>query len=425
MTYLGAQLSTSGGDKSGKGDEKSYCYRLDIHDAFDPLALSMLEKNKLHYFITPSTQWMEEEVILRYPIKDELESLEGGRIWKKKDFLDFLAHLVAAGKEAEDYLLVKKDISWTDRLIFLGEKGPRIIYLPVALSNEKAPLDRFLKKIIVEGHFSNENLDFLPDLIAVMGEKDFSLTRLEEFLASYSEDEKNGQKDVLSSPNRLKEDFQAQGDRHAVEKKTVEDKQKNLDNQALFQDYPSPEAFIQKKESVTDKSLNHKEKPSFFQVDRKTDNKQANPAIARPERISFSYLMFHFSLENWKRYRLQKKKKAEELPGKMEKMEGETKLLKGSGAFLWWDRKKRAFPLERAPFVLGSGEEASLQVENPYVSRNHAQILYENGQYLLVDLGSSNGTFLEGKKLDPGEKAVLKDQNHISLAKEEFIFFSA
>ena len=43
---------------------------------------------------------------------------------------------------------------------------------------------------------------------------------------------------------------------------------------------------------------------------------------------------------------------------------------------------------------------------NPYesiktVSRNHATIKIENGQVILTDIGSSNGTFVDGKRLKP------------------------
>lgn len=399
MTFMEAPLSSGIGDNNALQEERSFCYRMKINDQFDPLALSMLEKNDLQYFIRPTAQWMEEEVILRYPLPKDLESLAGGREWKKNDFLHFLRQLPAAGKEAGDYLLIQEEISWTDRLIFMGDQGPRIIYLPVSLAEGKVPLDHFLKKMIVEGSFSREGLDFLPDLIAAMGKKDFSLLDLEAFLTSTSS-------------------------------------KKKAPNKPLFQDYPSPEEIIEKKESKIEKvrekeeagsmtraGKNEKE-PSFFQVDDQKIGKKKKDKSSKKHNLSLYYLLTHFSMENWRAFRSQKNAE-EKLPPEKRKKEGETQLLKGSGAFLWWDRKKRAIPLDKVPFDLGSGESTSLRLESPYVSRSHAQIRFEEGNYILVDLGSSNGTFLEGKRLDPGQEVPLKDQNQFSLAKEEFHFFSA
>ncbi|WP_304261976.1 FHA domain-containing protein [Kallipyga massiliensis] len=399
MTFMEAPFSSGIGDKNALQEKKSFCYRMKITDQFDPLALSMLEKNDLQYFIRPTAQWMEEEVILRYPIPKDLKSLAGGREWKKNDFLHFLRQLLAAGKEAGDYLLIREEISWTDRLIFIGDQGPRIIYLPVSLAEGKVPLDHFLKKIIVEGSFSREGLDFLPDLIAAMGKKDFSLSDLEAFLTSTSTEKK--------APIK-----------------------------PLFQDYPSPEELIKKKETKIEKIREKEEagsmtraresekEPSFFQADVQENGKKNRDKRLMKQDLSLYYLLTHFSMENWRAFRSQKKAE-EKSPPKKRKKEGETQLLKGSGAFLWWDRKKRAIPLDKVPFDLGSGESTSLRLESPYVSRSHAQIRFEEGNYILVDLGSSNGTFLEGKRLDPGQEVPLKDQNQFSLAKEEFHFFSA
>jgi pSer/pThr/pTyr-binding forkhead associated (FHA) protein len=37
--------------------------------------------------------------------------------------------------------------------------------------------------------------------------------------------------------------------------------------------------------------------------------------------------------------------------------------------------------------------------QNSIVSRNHAEIFFENGRYWIKDLGSKNGTFLNGQKI--------------------------
>ena len=56
-------------------------------------------------------------------------------------------------------------------------------------------------------------------------------------------------------------------------------------------------------------------------------------------------------------------------------------------------------PLDRRVCLLGKSAEADVVCDNPYVSRRHAQIVQENGGFLIKDLGSKNGTFLNATAL--------------------------
>lgn len=58
----------------------------------------------------------------------------------------------------------------------------------------------------------------------------------------------------------------------------------------------------------------------------------------------------------------------------------------------------------------GVGREAAdVLLGHGTVSRKHAKITVENGKAYVEDLGSTNGTTLDGRKLAPGEKVELKD----------------
>jgi len=70
------------------------------------------------------------------------------------------------------------------------------------------------------------------------------------------------------------------------------------------------------------------------------------------------------------------------------------------------------------PFTIGRGDRNILLVDQDQVSRNHADIHFRQGRFILVD-GSTNGTYL---RLDNGERFfvqreefVLHDQGDISL----------
>jgi hypothetical protein len=55
--------------------------------------------------------------------------------------------------------------------------------------------------------------------------------------------------------------------------------------------------------------------------------------------------------------------------------------------------------VEAERFLIGRGPQCDMVISSPRVSREHAVITKENGSYVLKDLGSSNGTWLNGERL--------------------------
>lgn len=51
------------------------------------------------------------------------------------------------------------------------------------------------------------------------------------------------------------------------------------------------------------------------------------------------------------------------------------------------------------PATIGRGADADVIVDDPDASRHHARLEAENGVVYVSDLGSSNGTYLNGRRL--------------------------
>ncbi len=68
---------------------------------------------------------------------------------------------------------------------------------------------------------------------------------------------------------------------------------------------------------------------------------------------------------------------------------------------------------------IGRVPENDIVINNLGVSRRHAEVMEEGGQYYLVDKGSVNGSFVNGSKAD---KALLKDKDEILIGKHKIIF---
>jgi len=61
--------------------------------------------------------------------------------------------------------------------------------------------------------------------------------------------------------------------------------------------------------------------------------------------------------------------------------------------------KRRTVSIEKVPFTIGRKPENDLVLNDPLVSRQHATITLEAGDYWLVDLSSKHGTFANGQRV--------------------------
>jgi len=69
--------------------------------------------------------------------------------------------------------------------------------------------------------------------------------------------------------------------------------------------------------------------------------------------------------------------------------------------------------------VRGRSKDADIRVPDENVSRRHAEVRLESDGYWIVDLGSMNGTILNGKRVD---RARLADADRITLGSTEIVF---
>lgn len=63
------------------------------------------------------------------------------------------------------------------------------------------------------------------------------------------------------------------------------------------------------------------------------------------------------------------------------------------------DGQRRDFPITKSSTLIGRGEECGMRVPLSQVSRKHCELIQNNGTLKLKDLGSSNGTYVNGKRV--------------------------
>jgi hypothetical protein len=84
---------------------------------------------------------------------------------------------------------------------------------------------------------------------------------------------------------------------------------------------------------------------------------------------------------------------------------------------LSWEGQRRAIDKRRA--VIGRSRDCDVQLEDPNVSRRHAELRQEGSAYWIVDLDSTNGLEVNGKRV---KRAKLDDGDVITVGSTDIGF---
>lgn len=93
-----------------------------------------------------------------------------------------------------------------------------------------------------------------------------------------------------------------------------------------------------------------------------------------------------------------------------------------AGSVVWvptltWNSVR--YPLTRKSTILGRGTDSDVHVVTPGVSRHHAEIRWNGKRCEVVDLGSTNGTTLDGEKVT---RAALPDSCTLGVGRARILF---
>jgi hypothetical protein len=91
-----------------------------------------------------------------------------------------------------------------------------------------------------------------------------------------------------------------------------------------------------------------------------------------------------------------------------------------AGAKLTISYQGEAFPVTKDRFIIGRGKQSSdLTIKDPNVSRQHAMIEFSNGQYYIVDMGSTNGVEYNGQRV---QRKVISEGDAFRVCDHELRF---
>jgi hypothetical protein len=91
-----------------------------------------------------------------------------------------------------------------------------------------------------------------------------------------------------------------------------------------------------------------------------------------------------------------------------------------AGAKLTISYQGETFPVTKDRFIIGRGKQSSdLTIKDPNVSRQHAMIEFSNGQYYIVDMGSTNGVEYAGQRV---QRKVISEGDSFRVCDHELKF---
>lgn len=76
----------------------------------------------------------------------------------------------------------------------------------------------------------------------------------------------------------------------------------------------------------------------------------------------------------------------------------------------------RRWSLEKERYIIGREPGADIVIPDRRISRQHAEIVRREDKYFLRDLGSKNGTYLNGDRLETARLLKDDDELHLALA---------
>lgn len=86
------------------------------------------------------------------------------------------------------------------------------------------------------------------------------------------------------------------------------------------------------------------------------------------------------------------------------------------------DQVVNEFPFFRESITIGRKPENTIQIDNLAVSGDHAKIDKTGSNFILTDLQSTNGTFVNDKKIS---SHILKDRDKILIGKHVLLFMAS
>lgn len=438
--------------------------RLDVEAGMeiDEFALHMMNHNDPNHLIPVQLVQRDSAFYLQYDINHmrTLQNRLSGRL-DKKEAVHILNSVIEAFEEVEDYMLTADVLVMDLNYVYIDPAGQcRFLCVPCEQTGAEEQI-LFLRRVVEQMLMCYADADTLlydlmnaynRDGIRKLSDMKDILRKLGD-LEPIAEEAAVVKKEAVVSEdapqmNRLQKDIPQE--KPVPEKQVEEKKNSNVGFEIPGQGksvspvsfeipgkgdggFPIPEREEnkkgknkkEKKKKVAQKSGDKEGKPKIgivgkvFKKNDAGDKKVLKEQISVPEKDSVNT-----DSDMYESYEATVMVTDMEIPG-MELMQEGTQMLDASclTGILIRRKTQEQFFLSEGESVIGSGGAATCVISgNKAISRLHVIVRIENDRVSVTDNHSSNGTWVDGRKLVGGNTVFVGDQSIIKLADEEFVF---
>lgn len=448
------------------GDISNLIFNIEEGMAIDSFAIHMIGRNHIEALLPLQLNQFNNDAYLRYNItgmrklKDRLSF-----VWSKKEIFDFLVSIINAFEEVDNYMLTCANIYLNEEYIFMDENNNcRFLYVPLEEIPEEDVIS-FLHKIVnrIEPDYAEKDNYFFKILNAFNRGAIVKISDLKELLRkSKEEPEEKSEAYKMEAVTPLKQEIKEEYADRAVNiglpgkaegtdikmnfaipgikiEKKVEKKIDNKEESEKKETKKNPIPMINIPQTTKmgfeiPGILNHDKQQNILEEEKKTKKESKDKFVffnkkAKTKDESIS------QKENSLEVMISDEKEKEEmyecyeetiiLNSLVQEESDATVLMEEevTKALLIRNSNEDYFEITEPEIIIGGGALANYRIDdNRKISRRHASIRMECGHYFIRDNNSSNGTYVNGKRLGGEMEEELKDNDIIRLADEEFIF---
>lgn len=382
-------------------DKRCFVYQKEEKEPIDMIALRMMEENRIEGLLPFKYIQQGENRYFRYEA-EEGESLAEWleRAQSKRSVVKTLESLILVSKEMEAYLLDQKGISTELPFVMVRNDNCELAYIPLEKEKQGDILELAHRIVLQVRYVLDEDFTYLFDLQNAFGRGDIqNLTDLKKWLRVVKGEE---EKYLQADQEKVEENSNPYTFEplKAVPQPPAREEYGNDTFEGIFEGLNSENRKERKQDKKRDKKVN--EKQGFhFRGKKKNQEEAAEVKEEAPVRQS-SF--------------------RKEIINDLDRGDS-TVMITGTMTVLVQVKNGMEYGLSGDSYVIGSGNQADIVVSNnPTISRRHARIFTANGSFYIEDLGSTNGTSVNGERLRKMEPYKLNHKARIRLSNEEYFF---
>lgn len=392
--------------------DMEHCYLVLKADKEASFQQKMVLQNEISGLLTMEQRKIDSEYQYYYNITDKISLVNYYTKNKisSKDIKFLFQNIIKLIQDARAYLLEPDNFLLQEDTIFFNSSGTQI-YLCFHELNQVAVREQMIKlaELLMEliDYKEEQAIILTYGLYKVLRDDTCNFRNIEETIEKYSEERKIISKKIAMSEEALASTEKPSLDAQIIDKKSdrKELKRTNLIN-ALA--------------SILFITVVVREKLIFYHHSNQINIGRLIICII--SLVIFNVIIYRFT----NHIESQVLNRKSNLPYYPEECEEEGTILIANFTLQYVLQREggtEQLKIDSFPFVLGSGREGvSGVVQYVGISKRHAIIEEKESSYQVMDLNSTNGTFLNGELLNPMEPYTLMNGDKITLANITYQF---